>query len=739
MRRFLDATIFDRQALHHSTAVNKPAMWIVKTKTWPLASVLFWFLLAGIAAADDARFEIKVEPNHAWRPPFGLARIDGPVTVTVTSTGNWMPTRGYHLDCFRQGRVIQQDVIQFPTHAPLVVRRQLPSWPDQVVLRPAGRPAEESEIVRQQFKPPTFEADAVARPSRSVNPVDLGFLLFPEDRLLLRAGQKGIVKFAAISRAKQFDRAQLRCWFESNASLAESQTIRLDIDKRVTCELALPPTKRLPRRDVLRVGLYGPDGNELWQKKILTRIVHSPPDLPSFGATQLKLNYELPIVVYEKGGGGAHTELPYDQGWDAKFHDVVVSFPNGARFVFWRGASYIPFWAGTHNTGFTYEWAESTPPKAGEYVDAVEPLMDKELRYARVQIMESTPARVHVRWTYQSCDFHYKVWGDSMQEDFYFYPDAFGTRVLTYRGIPDIKVEVSELIVLTAPMAYPLNVLPENLVDFLFTNGDKHELKFPRRRRAGADFVNPNNLPPIYRIRIHQDEQLSAIYHSPWDRSLPYRIYMPFEDQDEMVTMAYWGSHWPLSRGQNTGRRKQINDGIAIAPAHNSIMTWGNQRVPLPLTDRRIVGTNTLGEETQQQLRRWAWLIGMTDASDEELIDRARSYGTSAPLQISGADSARWDPTSRSFRIEVDSEDVELKITPREICVNPVLVFAGSIRKLNSVLLDGIPLAANRFVWDGKCLWLVAKLTRPAQLALKFEPDSKPQGAPANPGDPTPK
>jgi len=36
--------------------------------------------------------------------------------------------------------------------------------------------------------------------------------------------------------------------------------------------------------------------------------------------------------------------------------------------------------------------------------------MDKELRYGRVQVLESTTARVHVRWTYQSTDFLYQVW-----------------------------------------------------------------------------------------------------------------------------------------------------------------------------------------------------------------------------------------------------------------------------------------------------------------------------------------
>ena len=89
----------------------------------------------------------------------------------------------------------------------------------------------------------------------------------------------------------------------------------------------------------------------------------------------------------------------------------------------------MPFWAGRHGTGLSYEWAETGPLPEG-FVDSVEPLMDKELRYGRVCIVESTAARVHVRWTYQSCDFNYKVWGDAAQEDFYFYPDGFGTRVL---------------------------------------------------------------------------------------------------------------------------------------------------------------------------------------------------------------------------------------------------------------------------------------------------------------------
>ncbi len=66
-------------------------------------------------------------------------------------------------------------------------------------------------------------------------------------------------------------------------------------------------------------------------------------------------------------------------GWNPDLQDVVVWLPNGGRFVFWRGSSYIPFWAGLHNTGACYEWAEIISQPSGA-VDCVEPLMDKELR-----------------------------------------------------------------------------------------------------------------------------------------------------------------------------------------------------------------------------------------------------------------------------------------------------------------------------------------------------------------------
>ena len=71
--------------------------------------------------------------------------------------------------------------------------------------------------------------------------------------------------------------------------------------------------------------------------------------------------------------------------------------------------------------------------------------MDKELRYGRVEIVESTSARVHVRWSYQSTDFNYKVWGDEAVEDYYFYPDGFGTRVVDSQVRPQERLRAERV------------------------------------------------------------------------------------------------------------------------------------------------------------------------------------------------------------------------------------------------------------------------------------------------------
>jgi len=484
--------------------------------------------------------------------------------------------------------------------------------------------------------------------------------------------------------------------------------------------LKLPEAPPAADRDLLSVVLDDGAGCEVWRKALPVMLVRNPPSRPRFGATYERLRYDAPISVREPGTG-KFSSMRYEDGWKPELRDVVVRLPNGARFVFWRGSSYIPFWAGLHNTGACYEWAEIISQPKGA-VDCVEPLMDKELRYGRVEILESTSARVHVRWSYQSTDFNYRVWGDAAVEDYYFYPDGFGTRVVNLTADPKNDYELSEFIILTPQGAYPFEVLPDDPVDALFLDGRKHAFRFPNPIASdrGAPERDKESVPALYRLRLAKAEKLSAIYFNPNETKLPPVVFAPFFDGGQMVTPCYWGSHWPLARGNSTGSK--IDDRIQFTPCHNSVMSWAGTR-PTPLWTAEVATVDTLGQLRLLTERRWAWLIGMSDAADARLVDRAKSFAFPPSLELQGArlDFGGYSPERRATRLHATGGDVEITIKPGVPCVNPVFEFThpASLGPIH-VTLAGQPLEATRYAWDGRTLWLDATIEKPAELRVTF-------------------
>ncbi|MFV1969030.1 MAG: hypothetical protein ACC628_26720 [Pirellulaceae bacterium] len=663
---------------------------------------------------ETDEFHILIDAAHPWRPPFGLDRVGRPLTVEVESRSKTRPSADHLLAEYRDGKVVGRHTVGFPNSAPFIGRVTLEDWPEEMALL-RRTDTGDVEVVRRSVALPWIEADAIAAPDSVINPVDLGAVLVPANHLLLAGGQSGHVDMAALSRLRDFPDGILEVWFASAPERRSSRNVPLQKNHRKQIRVPLPESSSSRSHDVLHVS-FRSNANELWRKTIPTAIVVSRPNWPRFGATETKLRYDAPILI--RHPDGTVDSLAYEKGWDDKRNDVVVSLPNGSRFVFWRGSSYVPFWAGTHNTGFTYEWAETRPPPDG-FVDAVEPLMDKELRYGRVEIVESTESKVHVRWKYQSCDFNYKVWGDSAVEDFYFYPDGFGTRVVTLTSTPDREYELIEFIVLTSQSTYPLSVLPSNLVDILFLDGQKRSLRFPFLEPPESENRKSRDVPAVWRIRLHKKERATAMSFSPRETHQPVAIYAPFRDRHQLVTPVYWGSHWPLARGKTTGRG--IDDGIYKSPAHNSIMTWGYRRRPIPLESRIVKVADTLGRKRPMDVRKFAWLIGMTDESDARLLERARSYAQPPDVSVRGGVYRGWKADRRAHQVAVLQSTVMIRIEPQVPCVHPVFDLADVRGRLSGVAWDGRPAPRGDYAWDGHTLWLGTDVTRPATLQLTFE------------------
>jgi len=676
--------------------------------------------------------QIRLESHHPWRPPFGLERVGEPVSVVVEVTSEKVPYREYWLAALLEGKEIDRQAFNLSGHystgqSPYTGKATFAVYPDELVLFAKCKfQGEPTEVARTKVSLPRFEAEAAVRPDTIVNPVDLGTILPPNDWLLLPSGQKGSLELAALSRASDLTGLHLALWYESVPAGKVTSDLALQRNRKATFKTALPNPPGSRNRDILRVAISDAVGKGIWHREIQVMLVPNPPQLPDFGVTETKLRFDAPISVRDPRTG-ALSFMSYDTAWPDQLKDVVVSLPNGSRYVFWRGSCYIPFWAGKQNTGVSYEWAETTPPPDG-FTDSVEPLMDKELRYSRVKVVESTASRVHVRWTYQSTDFTYKIWGDSPVEDYYFYRDGFGTRVLNLTSAPEAKYEVQEMIILAPQAAFPYQVLNPKMVDILFIDGVKREVTFPPDGTTGSSPIafsrpgvgEPRETPAVYRVRLHRDDNTTAISFNPIDTHLPKILFSPFYDRGVMVTPAYWGSHWPLARGNTTGWT--IDDRIYLTPSHNSVLSWGleNQTPTFAATVRTL---DTLGRSKTMVAQRYVWLIGMTDASDRRVLEWAQSFKNPPSLELKGA---HLDPESsysserRAIRLIAEDPIATITLKPTVRCVNPVFELRDAPKILKSVRAGNRQLGAEEYAWDGQTLWINGNFDEVTSLNLEF-------------------
>jgi hypothetical protein len=86
-------------------------------------------------------------------------------------------------------------------------------------------------------KLPAFEAEAVARPEKVVNPVDLGTILPPADWLLLAGGQKAEVEVAALRRIGTVASSTVRAWYQSAPAQRVQVALLLSQGRKVQTKL----------------------------------------------------------------------------------------------------------------------------------------------------------------------------------------------------------------------------------------------------------------------------------------------------------------------------------------------------------------------------------------------------------------------------------------------------------------------------------------------------------------------
>jgi hypothetical protein len=504
----------------------------------------------------------------------------------------------------------------------------------------------------------------------SINPVDLGRVLIPADVVAARAGQELKIGLWFCPPKQELNievTANARILDLSGEVLASQVLKRKIVDSEVWAANELKiSTAGLKEGEYSLELSFEKEGRSVYTSKRRLIICAAPAAGREFGAYYTDLKYDAPIRIHRNQREEKWNETSWEDIWQRGPHrDIVVAFPDGKRYVFWRGSSYAPFWYSNENVGMCYEWMETGFERGENLLDCVEPLQDKECRYSRTEIVSSTAARAVVDWRYAEADFNYKICNNEWVDETYtFYPDGFGVRKI--RGSirtsqPGDWHETCEFLVLAPNGVRPYEVLPKDIVRFLSVEeGRECILSFPNPEIQ--DYTRPlidnaysykmvtekpewpKDVPTLMRVKYHKNDESTPF--SVCGNVSKFRIFAGMKEEGgRYACPVCYCIHFPVTRGLRTWRR--LAPGMLNYPGSYSIMTYACE----PLSEKAI--------DKDLSIVTWAWLIGNTKMSDDELRRVAYSWVKPAGVKaVQGAKEILYDKCERGYIVKCDKNKI---------------------------------------------------------------------------------
>ncbi len=413
--------------------------------------------------------------------------------------------------------------------------------------------------------------------------------------------------------------------------------------------------------------------------------------------------------------GAFYTTLAYTPAWDAGRHsdggsDVVVRFPQSAmRLVFWAGTSYVPAWVTANNRWYSDEFVESYRrgcPGAGD----CEPMSDRQNRYSRVTILESTPARAVVRWRYALADSRTLQgayadpdtgWSDWAEETWTVYPDGVAVRKqVLFSNAPDDPEddhEWQESIVINGPGQRPEDSINSDALTLANMNGETKTYSW------GIKTDNAFTLPkgPDKLDLDHANIQWINLKapERPFQVVAPDAAWFDSYNGEPSYAMFEWWNHWPLGTIDSSGRPAVAAD----RASHSSLshIHWGDYE-------------KSPGRESK------LLLDGLTTRQAPDLLPMARSW--LQPPLITGA---TYDPAQRAF-ILAGPATLDIPASPDHPLVDPAFVIdhwqGNPIVSLRingqSQATEAVTGIVSHLNGDTLIVYLPVTLMQPAQLTI---------------------
>ncbi len=428
-------------------------------------------------------------------------------------------------------------------------------------------------------------------------------------------------------------------------------------------------------------------------------------------------------------------------------HAVVVEFGKPWRFVFWDKAQYIGCVDMGKGVWFTSEWCETNSPN--DY-HCYEPIMDKQLRWSKIQILESGPARARIKWTYMLCDMRYRIFhGDTRAEEIYtIYPDGVALRevilwpgTLNNHGGNANLWQMAEWILVNSAGTSPLDFL-KMPTPFTLRNGEGEQIDVPWPLPANdfdpfCDYypqvanwpmyvgkLNLEGVPNPFVIII-KDQRLFPF--QPCNACHGNHPYFNMFPGKELINVY---KHWPVTDMEDFLLWVPAGKDIGKVATHTSFMDVNyalrrsaNDYIPTP-----------------DQGTTWYLLVGATgEGTDgQELEAVAHSYRSPARLEIDRdpdepVDLNRgrvleegFDYAIRAYTLRKKGRDyVSLTMNPNVPVVNPVFLINGWSSPGVRLLMDDQPVDAAKYRaqvnGNDLTVWIDGVVDSPTRLTFEVE------------------
>lgn len=537
---------------------------------------------------------------------------------------------------------------------------------EQVIELYAEQEGKETLLSKKKLSEEPFLARFETMTEPQADPVALGHFLVPRDVLLLTKDTKLTFVFHLLWLGNEKKKVSL----EVSPSVLRGLPFHKEVSlrpgalKKVFLEFDLQDAVS----GTFRMRFQASPEEQGAGAKVFERtvILEKPADKrpPLFSSARTSLRYDFPVQTHTTQD--EYQNVSWEEAWKNGPHeDVVVNFPQGFRYVFWRGASYVPLLS-FGNVALTYEWVEAQgewgrPP--GQVRDCVEPLQDKECRFSSVRIVSSNPARITVQWKYKLIDLDYKdPEGERAVETYTFYPNGFGVRYVQAWLVPNAWHEESEFIVVMPAGSNPFEVIEDRGITLLSPDGAKQEMVYPK-----PDFKWEMGKPTIFRVHLKNVSWTPIMVSAGWENKSVFDGWMSGK---RYVSPSYWGDHWPVTRGFLT-RQGEPPAFYQSRPTHASLMSTYHKPLRVIPSNPPLVKGGTGGIKEK---REWAWLIGAANISDVELTSRARNWLFPPKWKLkTGASVITYAQERRAYQVQIKGKQkkVEIKLSGNETLYEP--------------------------------------------------------------------